>query len=64
VTVDLTSGKLATPIGEFGFSVPPFFREMLLEGVDEIGLTLSMLPQIEAFEKGYAAATPWLTPLS
>jgi 3-isopropylmalate/(R)-2-methylmalate dehydratase small subunit len=64
VTVDLASGKVATPIGEFGFSVPPFFREMLLEGVDEIGLTLSMLPQIEAFEKGYAAATPWLTPLS
>jgi 3-isopropylmalate/(R)-2-methylmalate dehydratase small subunit len=64
VTVDLTSDKVATPIGEFAFSVPPFFREMLLEGVDEIGLTLSMLPQIEAFEKDYAAATPWLTPLS
>ena len=64
ITVDLTSNKVTTPIGEFGFQVPPFFREMLLEGVDEIGLTLSMLPQIEAFEKDYAAATPWLTPLS
>ena len=55
---------MTTPLGEFAFSVPPFFREMLLEGVDEIGLTLSMLPQIEAFEKDYAASTPWLTPLS
>jgi 3-isopropylmalate/(R)-2-methylmalate dehydratase small subunit len=64
VTVDLTANKVTTPLGEFAFSVPPFFREMLLEGVDEIGLTLSMLPQIEAFEKDYAAATPWLTPLS
>jgi len=64
VTVDLTTEKVSTPIGEFGFQVPPFFRELLLEGVDEIGLTLTMLPQIEAFEKSYAAATPWLTPLS
>ena len=64
VTVDLTANKVTTPLGEFAFSVPPFFREMLLEGVDEIGLTLSMLPQIEAFEKDYAASTPWLTPLS
>ena len=64
ITVDLQASKVATPIGEFEFSVPPFFREMLLEGVDELGLTLSMLPQIEAFEKDYAASTPWLTPLS
>ena len=64
ITVDLTSDKVSTPIGEFAFSVPAFFREMLLEGVDEIGLTLSMLPSIEAFEKDYAASTPWLTPLS
>jgi hypothetical protein len=26
---------------------------MLLKGVDEIGLTLSMLPEIEAFERDY-----------
>jgi 3-isopropylmalate/(R)-2-methylmalate dehydratase small subunit len=64
ITVDLAADRISTPIGEFGFEVPPFFREMLLEGVDEIGLTLSMLPRIEAFEKDYAAATPWLTPLS
>jgi 3-isopropylmalate/(R)-2-methylmalate dehydratase small subunit len=64
ITVDLQASKVATPIGEFEFSVPPFFREMLLEGVDEIGLTLSMLPRIEAFEKDYAASMPWLTPLS
>jgi len=64
ITVDLQANKVTTPIGEFEFSVPPFFREMLLEGVDEIGLTLSMLPTIEAFEKDYAASTPWLTPLA
>jgi 3-isopropylmalate/(R)-2-methylmalate dehydratase small subunit len=63
ITVDLQANRVTTPIGELAFSVPAFFREMLLEGVDEIGLTLSMLPSIEAFEKDYAAATPWLTPL-
>ena len=64
LTVDLTSNELTTPIGKFAFSVPPFFRELLLAGVDEIGLTLSMLAEIEAFEKDYAVSKPWQTPLS
>ena len=54
ITVDLQAQKVTTPSGEFAFVIDPFFREMLLEGVDELGLTLSMLPQIEAFEKSYA----------
>ena len=54
ITVDLQTQKVATPSGEFAFAIDPFYREMLLEGVDELGLTLSMLPQIEAFEKTYA----------
>ena len=32
---------------------------MLLRGVDELGLTLSLLSQIEDFEKRYAAEFPW-----
>jgi 3-isopropylmalate/(R)-2-methylmalate dehydratase small subunit len=59
ITVDLESRAVTTPIGVYPFSVNEFFREMLLKGVDEIGLTLSMLPQIEAFEKAYAEAAPW-----
>jgi len=61
VTVDLES---QTVNGQHAFSIDPFYREMLLNGVDEIGLTMSMLPQIEAFEKTYASETPWLTPSS
>jgi 3-isopropylmalate/(R)-2-methylmalate dehydratase small subunit len=61
VTVDLES---QTVNGEHAFTIDPFYREMLLNGVDEIGLTLSMLPQIEAFEKTYSSETPWLTPSS
>jgi 3-isopropylmalate/(R)-2-methylmalate dehydratase small subunit len=61
ITVDLEAQKVN---GTWDFTIDPFYREMLLNGVDEIGLTLSMLPQIEAFEKDYAAATPWLKPSS
>ncbi len=35
------------------FSIDPFWRECLLTGQDEIALTLSYLPQIEAFEARY-----------
>lgn len=62
ITVDLQANTVTAPTGQYPFEIPPFFREMLLEGVDEIGLTLSMLPQIEAFERDYAAAHPWLVP--
>ena len=61
ITVDLEAQKVN---GTWDFSIDPFYREMLLNGVDEIGLTMSMLPQIEAFEKDYAASTPCQTPLS
>jgi 3-isopropylmalate/(R)-2-methylmalate dehydratase small subunit len=58
VTVDLQSQLVD---GKHAFVVDPFFREMLLQGVDEIGLTLTMLPQIEAFERKYEAETPWIS---
>ena len=50
VTVDLEAQLVD---GRHAFVVDPFFRDMLLNGVDEIGLTLSMLPEIEAFERAY-----------
>jgi len=56
LTVDLES---QTVNGVYPFTVDPFYREMLLKGVDEIGLTLSMAAEIEAFEKAYAEAAPW-----
>lgn len=56
LTVDLESQKVN---GTYPFTVDPFYREMLLEGVDEIGLTLSLSAEIEAFEKSYAEAAPW-----
>jgi len=58
ITVDLETQLVD---GKHAFAVDPFFREMLLKGVDEIGLTLTLLPEIEAFERAYAAKTPWMS---
>ena len=58
ITVDLETQLVD---GKHAFVVDPFFREMLLKGVNEIGLTLSMLPEIEAFERSYLAEAPWIS---
>ena len=58
VTVDLEAQLVDR---KHAFVIDPFFRDMLLKGVDEIGLTLSMLPEIEAFERSYVAQAPWIS---
>jgi 3-isopropylmalate/(R)-2-methylmalate dehydratase small subunit len=51
LTVDLPRNILTSPGGtEHQFTIPTFARDCLLRGVDEIGLTLTLLPEIEAFE--------------
>ncbi len=42
------------------FVIDEFFRDMLLQGVDEIGLTRALTPEIEAFERAYAQDAPWV----
>jgi 3-isopropylmalate/(R)-2-methylmalate dehydratase small subunit len=59
LTVDLEKQVVVEGANEYPFSVDAFFREMLLQGVDELGLTLSMMGEIEAFERRYAAEFPW-----
>ena len=60
ITVDLERLVVRAPDGvEHRFEVDGFFREMLLKGVDEVGLTLGLMDDIVAFEKGYAAARSW-----
>ena len=60
LTVDLVDSRVLEPDGTaHAFTVGAFFRELLLRGVDEIGLTLSFASEIEAFERGYAEAAPW-----
>lgn len=52
VTVDLAGQRVADATGfECGFSIDPYRREMLLEGLDEIGRTLRQEAHIAAFER-------------
>ena len=53
--VDLERTRISTPDGvaEIGFEVEPFFATMLLQGVDELGLTLGLRDEIAAFEERY-----------
>ena len=51
LTVDLPRNLLTAPGGiAHDFVIPPFARDCLLRGLDEIGLTQTLLPEIEAFE--------------
>jgi 3-isopropylmalate/(R)-2-methylmalate dehydratase small subunit len=51
LAVDLERQLLLSPtLGTHEFSIPAFSRDCLLRGLDEIGLTLTLLPDIEAFE--------------
>jgi 3-isopropylmalate/(R)-2-methylmalate dehydratase small subunit len=60
LTVDLVRLRAVEADGtEHEFAIGAFFRELLLQGTDEIGLTLSLMGEIEAFERAYAAAVPW-----
>ena len=52
LTVDLDTNTVSDDSGlEIGFSVDPFRRECLLNGWDDIGLTLRFADQIDAYEK-------------
>ena len=53
---------MATPDGAmaFGFEIEPFRKHCLLNGLDDIGLTLQHADAIRAFEAKRLADQPWL----
>ncbi|WP_112320999.1 3-isopropylmalate dehydratase small subunit [Oceanibium sediminis] len=60
LTVDLESQTITGPDGgEIRFDVDPFKKECLLNGLDDIGLTLKNEAAIGTFESKYQAAVPW-----
>lgn len=61
LTVDLESHQIIKPSGEtITFDVDAFRRHCLLNGLDDIGLTLQHQNEIEAFEVAHKAKNPWL----
>jgi 3-isopropylmalate/(R)-2-methylmalate dehydratase small subunit len=62
LTVDLQRQVVVKPDGtEITFEVQPFRKYCLLNGLDDIGLTLRHKDKIQAFEAERLATKPWLT---
>ena len=61
LAIDLEQQTVTTPGGEsFGFEIDPFRKHCILNGLDDIGLTLAHADEIKAFEARHKQAQPWL----
>ena len=61
IEVDLEAQTITTSDGEtFGFEVDAFKKHCLLEGLDDIGLTMEKAASIDSFEAQASTARPWV----
>ena len=65
VTIDLENQVVTTPFQDrFAFEIDPFRKMCLMQGLDEVGLTLAQDAAIAGYEERRAALHPWLVPAS
>ena len=65
LTIDLDAQLVRKPDGDsYAFDIAPFRKYCLLNGFDDIGLTLRHKDKIAAFEKERLARQPWLVKTS
>jgi 3-isopropylmalate/(R)-2-methylmalate dehydratase small subunit len=61
LTIDLNQQTVTTPDGlVYPFEVDAFRKHCLLNGLDDIGLTMQQQDNIKAFELKHKSAQPWL----
>ncbi|RKZ87017.1 MAG: 3-isopropylmalate dehydratase small subunit [Gammaproteobacteria bacterium] len=61
LTVNLSEQVITLPTGDtISFEVDPFKKHCLLNGLDDIGLTLQHTDEIQAYEQLHKEQTPWL----
>jgi 3-isopropylmalate/(R)-2-methylmalate dehydratase small subunit len=61
LTVDLAQQQITKPDGgTIGFDVDAFRKHCLINGLDDIGLTLQHVDDIKAYEKKRQQQAPWL----
>ena len=61
ITVDLETQKVQSSDGlEFSFEIDEFKKHCLLNGLDDIGLTMEKSSSIDSFEKKYQEQMPWV----
>ena len=60
ITVDLVHQEIIRPDGEkIKFEIDPLRRQLLLEGLDDIGQTMQHVESIRNFEKNRKEKQPW-----
>ncbi|MBD1546498.1 3-isopropylmalate dehydratase small subunit [Roseibium aggregatum] len=60
MTIDLENQVIKGPDGgEIAFELDPFRKHCLMNGLDDIGLTMEKAPKIDAYESKMAEAHPW-----
>ncbi|MEY3833220.1 3-isopropylmalate dehydratase small subunit [Sphingorhabdus sp.] len=63
IHIDLETQTVTTPFQDrFEFDIDPFRKHCLINGVDEIGLTLKSSDAISVYEAKLSADRPWLAP--
>ena len=60
ISVDLRSQKIIYGNNEVQFDIDPFKKKCLLEGLDDIALSLEKLDKITSFEKELKNNKPWI----
>ena len=61
ITIDLQDQTVTASDGrQFRFDIDPFKKHCLLNGLDDIGLTLEKASSIDAFEKTVGQSRPWV----
>jgi 3-isopropylmalate/(R)-2-methylmalate dehydratase small subunit len=61
IEIDLPSQEIRRPNGAIiKFDIDPFRKKCLLEGLDDIGLTMQKSEEIEIFETNMSSQRPWL----
>jgi 3-isopropylmalate/(R)-2-methylmalate dehydratase small subunit len=61
IAVNLENQTVSTTDGtEFTFEVDAFKKHCLLNGLDDIGLTMQKVDAIDSFEKKYSETMPWV----
>lgn len=62
ISIDLEAQRVTTPFQDrFSFDIDPFRKHCLIEGLDEVGLTLTRGEAIARYEDRLGASKPWLT---
>ena len=60
ISIDLNEQKIVYGNNEIKFNIDPFKKKCLLEGLDDIALSLEKSQQMDEFEKSLKEKKPWI----